>query len=177
MKKNFALACLAAALVMSCLTGCGGGDRGADPSAQASASGEAPVETLLTDPMGLRMEVSNVTSTGLDVAFVQEGGAPTGDLMTGQPYTLDRVVDGQWKSVPSATGEDEAVWTMEAYSIGKGGRTELGTVDWFYLYGELPDGRYRLGKRVMDSRGAGDYDEYQYYAIFDLPDETASPSA
>ncbi len=176
MKKNFARNCRAAALVMLGRAGCGGGDRGAESSGEAVASGAAAEETAMADPMGLRMEVSNVTPTGLDVAFVQGGGAPTGELMTGRPYTLDRVVDGQWESVPYATGEDQAVWTMEGISIGKGKRTELETLDWSYLYGELPDGRYRLGKSVPDFRGTGDYDEYQYYAIFDIPDEPAAPS-
>ena len=32
----------------------------------------------------------------------------------------------------------------------------------------LPAGRYRLGKSVMDFRGAGDYDQRDYYAVFSL---------
>ena len=41
-------------------------------------------------------------------------------------------------------------------------------VDWSGLYGELSPGRYRIGKEVMDFRGARDYDILNYYAEFSV---------
>ncbi len=41
-------------------------------------------------------------------------------------------------------------------------------VDWEWLYGELPMGRYRMSKEIMDFRKTGDYDGKNYYAVFDV---------
>jgi hypothetical protein len=40
------------------------------------------------------------------------------------------------------------------------------SVSWETLYGSLPTGQYRIGKEIMDFRAGGDYDEYNYYAVF-----------
>ena len=39
-------------------------------------------------------------------------------------------------------------------------------VNWEWLYGELPAGEYRIGKEIMNFRGAGDYDTEMLYAGF-----------
>ena len=48
-----------------------------------------------------------------------------------------------------------------------GGQTSQ-EVDWSWLYGQLPPGRYRIGKEVMDFRKTGDYDTQDYYAEFEV---------
>jgi hypothetical protein len=39
-------------------------------------------------------------------------------------------------------------------------------VDWGWLYGALPSGQYRIGKEIMNFRGAGDFDKSMAYAEF-----------
>ena len=41
-------------------------------------------------------------------------------------------------------------------------------IKWSYLYGDLPGGRYRIGKRISDFRGTGDYDTRIYYVEFEI---------
>lgn len=41
-------------------------------------------------------------------------------------------------------------------------------VDWEWLYGEFPTGKYRLGKEIMDFRGTGNYDTAIYYTEFEI---------
>ncbi len=41
-------------------------------------------------------------------------------------------------------------------------------VNWEWLYGSLSAGTYRIGKEVMDFRGAGDYDQEFFYAKFEM---------
>ena len=41
-------------------------------------------------------------------------------------------------------------------------------VRWDWL-GELPAGEYRIGKKIMNFRGTGDYDEEMVYAEFAIP--------
>jgi len=129
------------------------------------------------DPWGLTAAMKDVTSTGGTLVLTQSGGSPTGELTTGEPYWLEKQVNGQWESLKAFDG---LVWIMPAYRIPTGGSREF-SVNWSYICGELPAGTYRLGKSVMDFRLPGDYDEKIYYAQFTIaPEDTnawASPFA
>ena len=63
--------------------------------------------------------------------------------------------------------ETEVAWTAEAWIISAEGTTKW-DINWEWLYGTLPSGRYRIGKNVMDFRGTGDYDTAMYYAEFEI---------
>jgi len=59
------------------------------------------------------------------------------------------------------------IWTLVAWGIPSNNTVEW-TVDWSWLYGELPAGIYRIAIPIMDFRGTGDYEEKVYYAGFEL---------
>lgn len=40
------------------------------------------------------------------------------------------------------------------------------TIEW--LYGTIPNGKYRIGKEIMDFKGPGDYDNAIYFAEFEI---------
>ena len=115
------------------------------------------------DPWGLVLTASSATPTGLTLTFNQSGGQPTGSLQYDSKYWLERK-DGEGWTRMSAS---EQFWTLEAYTIPMGGQTSQ-EVDWSWLYGQLPPGRYRIGKEVMDFRKTGDYDTQDYYAEFEV---------
>lgn len=48
---------------------------------------------------GLDMTVRDVTNKGLTLVFTQSGGNPTGELQTGNDYSLEQNVEGYWKPV------------------------------------------------------------------------------
>ena len=56
---------------------------------------------------------------------------------------------------------------MEAYLIPMNDVTEW-KVEWGWLYGELPVGKYRIGKEIMDYRDTGDYDTEVIFAEFEI---------
>ena len=58
-------------------------------------------------------------------------------------------------------------WTDEGWIIEKNASVEF-KEGWKTLYGELPAGKYRLGKSVYDWRKPGDYDKKMYYAYFEI---------
>ena len=118
--------------------------------------------SFCTSPLGVTLTAKDVTPTGLTLVCTQSGGKPTGVLQTGSPYWLEIWADGYWERTPIYA---EITWTMEAWTIPKGGSTQW-TVNWENIYFPLPAGRYRIGKEIMDFRGTGDYDEYNYYAEF-----------
>ena len=139
-----------------------------------SLSGEDTQESK--DPIsgeevwGIRLRVADVTPTGLTLICEQFGGNPTGELQTGPMFWLERHVDGEWENVEQGQSEDTgAVYVFEdiAYILWKGS-SRVWRLMWSHLYGDLPEGRYRIGKKITDFRGTGDYDMRIYYAEFEV---------
>ena len=100
----------------------------------------------------------------------QEGGNPTGELQTGDPYRLITLVDGGWKTVeelPLPEGIDGRAWNSIAYLLPKGETREF-EINWEWIFGELPSGTYRLIKEFMDFRGTANYDTYEYWVEFEI---------
>ena len=116
---------------------------------------------------GLELTATKIEPTGLTIEFHQSGGNPKGDLQTGSYYSLETEVDKKWVPVEIRPSVHDVAWTMEAYSIRKNDTTELET-DWTWLYGELPEGSYRIGKEIMDFKGTGSYDIENYFAYFEI---------
>ena len=62
--------------------------------------------------------------------------------------------------------EYPVAWIEIAYEVPR-----TFEIDWTILYGSLPDGIYRIGKKVIDFRGTGDYDELVCYREFEIGPE------
>lgn len=123
-------------------------------------------ESILFGPdWGLTITGENVTASGMTLVVTQSGGSIAGELITGQPYFLDRLEDGEW--VPMEPILDAWAWTMEAWQIPVND-TVRWDVNWEWLYGELEPGQYRFGKNVSDVRAPGDYEEAVLYAEFEI---------
>ena len=116
----------------------------------------------IEDPMGLSLEIRDVTPTGLTMQFLREDGNPTGQLEYGREYWLERLEDGRWMRL-----DGDMNWEAVAFLIGENGG-EKEEVNWERYYGTLPEGKYRFCKEVTDYRGAGDYDTYVYKAEFEI---------
>ena len=130
-------------------------------SAQTEIAEELPFD------LGVTITVENLTPTGATLLIKQSGGEVTGELMTGSAFSLEKLDGNAWLPVEPIVPADQIAFTAEAYSLALGGALEMET-NWEYLYGELPAGTYRLGKNIMDFRGAGEYDQQVYFAEFTL---------
>lgn len=154
------------------LTGCAaGGSRtpAATPSdlelrpADLVEGRTSPSDLDVYDPWGVTLTAKDVTAEGCTIVCTQSGGWGVVELFSGAPYVIE-VKDGdEWVAYPAKS--DELVWTQEAWNIELEGSVEWGT-NWSQTYGKLPAGEYRVGKEVMNLRGAGDYFEVTYYAEF-----------
>lgn len=142
----------------------------ADMNTCTPESGEnTSIDTSFPD-WGLTLSVKNVTSTGLTLVVTQSGGNPTGDIMTGEPYRLIALVGGTWKAVeelPLPEGVDGRGFNSIGYWIQKGETREF-DINWEWIFGELPEGRYRLIKEFMDFRRTADYDTFEYWVEFNV---------
>ena len=114
---------------------------------------------------GIGLSVKDVTDSGLTLVCTQSGGKPTGELQTGSDYNLIVLKDGTWQEVPTII--EEYAWTAEAYMVPKDDSVEF-EINWEWLYGKLPAGTYRIKKGFTDFRGTGDYDDFSYWAEFEI---------
>ena len=116
----------------------------------------------------LEMEVSNVSPSGATVNFIQNGpfaGYDRAELQFGSDYSLEKWTGDNWEPVEMLPKEYDVAWTMEAYIINRNGTTAQ-HIDWAWLYGELPPGRYMIGKSVDLFRGTGDSEINMFWAEF-----------
>ena len=116
-------------------------------------------------PWGITLEVEEVSPGGLTIVCHQSGGEKVFDLMTGSYYVVQKLEQSDWVDVPYLPQEYDVAWTSEAWLIPREGTTRW-SVNWKWLYGELPAGQYRIGKPVSNFRGTGDYESDMVYARF-----------
>lgn len=105
---------------------------------------------------GVMMEVADLSSTGCTLKVSQIGGNPTGEVLCGCDFWIERQNDGEWISL----GNDFD-WTAEGYTLTD--QTQTFTLNWQHMYGSLLVGTYRIGKEILDSRAPGDYDLQDHY--------------
>ncbi len=148
-------------------------DAGVSTEKQIVGISRTPLSMALSDEWGLKLTVRNITPTKLNVAFEQQDGKPSGKLLTGSYYSLEKLENGNWTELEPIIPKDQMSFSDEGLPILPDRTTEY-PVDWTEFYGELAPGSYRIGKKVMDYRATADYDEKIYYAAFDLilADET-----
>lgn len=101
-------------------------------TAEAPGAGWAP--TLV---------VEEATTIGATIVFRQSAEAVDGVPVTSNKYFLQAYENGQWTDVPILAGNP--TWSGEAFAISAAPREKL---NWQWLYGILPEGRYRIGKTV-----------------------------
>ena len=126
---------------------------------------EWKTDQVAADPIGLTMNAYKGNSVGVTLEFTQSGGNVTGVLQTGTFLELEKLNEnGEWEKQEYIKDNE---WDDRVFSINTSGSTQLPTF-WFSMYGNMPDGNYRILKRVRDVRSEDDYDEYELYAQFTI---------
>ena len=124
-----------------------------------------PEFRIFEETWGINLTAENITSTSATIKCVQSGGEPTGELHTGSWFIIENwTEENGWKEMPYVV-EGDIAWTEEAWMINTDDVCEW-DINWEYLYGAIPEGKYRIGKEIMDFRGPGDFDKAIYYAEF-----------
>lgn len=126
-----------------------------------------PEFMIFEETWGVTLTVEDITSTSVTIKCTQSGGNPTGELQTGSWYILETwTKEKGWIQMPYII-EGEIGWTAEAWIIPMNDTCEW-EVDWEWLYGIVPSGKYRIGKSVMNFRKSGDFDTAIYYTEFEI---------
>jgi hypothetical protein len=161
--KRFLSFFFAVALSVS-LAGCAST---AHNSPSVSSSPETALPVQETNSWGITLSLKGLTRTGATIVCTQSGGTFTGELNTGSYFVLEQLTNQGWVEVPMKELEGELAWNMIAYIVTPSGTTEW-PINWEWLYGELPDGHYRVGKEFMNLRSPGDYDKMMIYGEFSI---------
>lgn len=100
-------------------------------------------ELALVTPVSLVLQ--NFSSKGATFIINNETDKP---YTYGEDYSLQAFKNGTWETVPYSS----ANWGFEdiGYEVTKQSHTPKMTIDWVWLYGELPDGQYRLIKTIIN---------------------------
>ena len=129
-----------------------------------------PEFMIFEETWGIILAAENVTPTNAIIKCTQSGGEPTGELHTGSWYILENwTQENGWKEMPYVI-DDEIGWTQEAWIIPMENTCEW-EINWEWLYGKLPNGKYRIGKELTDFRATGDYDNAVYFVEFEIKEE------
>ncbi|WP_295084084.1 immunoglobulin-like domain-containing protein [Ruminococcus sp.] len=122
---------------------------------------------------GITLKALDVTPTGLTIECTQSGGKKVHELSTGSYFVLQKLNGGEWVDVEYLPHEEELAWTSEAWIIQKEATTSW-EVQWDMIYGDLPAGEYRIGKKIMNLRGTGAFIEGYAYAEFTIQEDDGS---
>lgn len=111
---------------------------------------------------GVTMQMEKYTSSGGEVEIRNETDK---EITFGDWYEIQSEANGKWETMPYKV--KKVAFHQVAYNAPKD-ETVIHEVKWDVLYGELPKGRYRIIKDMLDFRGTGDYTEYYLAAEFEI---------
>ena len=125
-------------------------------------SGQEPFTEEVNTLDAVTMYMKKFKSPEGDVEIRNEYGK---ELQYGDWYDIQVQQDGNWYSMPLII--DNAAYHGIAYSV-QDQTTSVWEVNWSYFYGELPAGKYRIVKDIIDLREPGDYTKYYLAAEFEI---------
>lgn len=120
---------------------------------------------------GVVMSAENITHSGMTLKIKTDKTELENPLGTGSAYELD-VYNGKfWERVPYNTSYENIAWDAVMYIIA--GDTYSDDINWEWLYGELPAGKYRISKQITDNN-PGKSIWHEFYLEFEIKDELCS---
>ena len=111
---------------------------------------------------GVTMYMKEYNSIKGDVEIRNEYGK---ELQYGDWYDIQVQQNGNWYSLPLII--DNAAYHDIAYLV-QNQTTSVWEINWSYFYGELPAGKYRIVKDIIDLREPGDYTKYYLAVEFEI---------
>lgn len=116
--------------------------------------------------LGIELSILDFNASGVELACKQSGGEPKGNLQTDSYFILEKLSEtGDWVELPYVI--ENPAWTAEAYIISMNETTSW-KINWSWLYGDIGEGKYRIGKDIMDFETTEEYITQMYYAEFEI---------
>ncbi len=103
-------------------------------------SKESPYQS--TEVENVSISISDISSTGATVIIQDLNEHP---YVYGEWYKVEKEKNGEWYEVETVI--ENYGFNSFGYLAGENGEVKF-TIDWEWLYGELPSGKYRILKEV-----------------------------
>ena len=134
-------------------SGAGGWQHGAEPMTidvlykdDWYVFAEADTEYERECDFGLSLSAENVTPTGLILVYTPSGEPPAAELGADPAYYIERRTENGWELCETVI--DDYGWYLTVDLIFPDKETRY-DINWEWLYGELPEGEYRISKTVI----------------------------
>lgn len=111
---------------------------------------------------GVILQMEKYNSKSGDVEIRNETDM---NIQYGEWFEIQILMGDAWVKLPYVI--ENAAFNQPAYLAPKD-ETVIWEVQWEWLYGELPEGTYRIIKDVMDFRGTGDFTKYYLADEFEI---------
>lgn len=106
----------------------------------------SPEDPVIDDPWGISFDVVKATSDSLTIGYMQYGGEhPDWEYVVETPYWIERFNGEVWETVPYRT--NDIGWPEMAGTVINN-KTSTMHVNLVSYIGNLPVGKYRIGKNV-----------------------------
>lgn len=122
--------------------------------------------TTVPNEIELSLKKDTLTPTG--ITLIITNNSSTYDFVYGADYGIETYTNEQWQEVPALN--DHVVFTI-AYIIHPNSSKDF-KIDWNYIYGELPQGDYRIVKKFNKVEAFDDISDvitsqelYYYFSI------------
>ena len=142
---------------------------GCSKEQQSEADWQPTPYEMVNNLNGVAMIVKERVVSSTKITLILENSSKL-PILYGEPYSLEKKIDGKWYQVPVLIGGDHFAFDDIGYELPPSHRNEQ-EVNWDTLYGDLQKGEYRIVKGVLDtrsSRGYGTYNEYYLAAEFTI---------
>ena len=111
---------------------------------------------------GVTLQMEEYDSRSGEVEILNETDM---DIQFGEWFEIQVLMGNAWVKLPYVI--DSVAFNEPAYNAPKD-ETAVWEVQWEWIYGELPEGTYRIIKDVMDFRGTGDFTKYYLADEFEI---------
>ena len=120
--------------------------------------------------LGVSVTIEEFSPTGITLLFRQKETSNGYVLYGGNDYFLQRKTgDDGWEDLPTRENPTFAEGSYDLLNIRRH------KIDWEWLYGTLPTGHYRIGKRVSLNEGGIRYNAGTVYAEFEIDSSQSTP--
>lgn len=121
---------------------------------------------------GIKLKVNNVDKNGLTLICTQEDFIPTElnddwKITTSSYFVIKKLKNNKWVYMKPKIREKNTVWSLEVDTIKNNSITNI-NLNWEWLYGSLPKGKYRMYKEIKLLREPGDFDWKPIYVYFEV---------
>lgn len=114
-------------------------------------------------PITMTLEYVNRSQAHLIFQYSKE--LPDGEFQIAEAYTLEQLVDGNWKELPRLREEQDLAIVAE---VNNADYDAWSLPDWSEDYGRLPDGTYRIKKDISVTSDSGKTETRPIYAEFTI---------